>query len=447
VVLYVVLIPRKIVALSLLAACGVAVAVAWHPLTHVRDVSRAADLAGAMSDARRSIIIVTTALMLVGALLALLDGRLSALVRARSLSIPRANRRAWAVVTVLAVAAALMVVGNPVNWVNARYDDFKGSGYSRVERGSNRFSSGSLGSNRYDFYRVALNELSGHPLIGIGADNFAVPYLRHRRSDESPTYTHSFLFGTLAGLGLVGALLFAAFLIAVVVGVARAARASTPSGRGAAVAAAVGFAMFFIHGLADWLWQLPALGVLAFLLLAMALRIEPEHDAASRRTTLTLVSDPPRLAATIARRGVIAFGVLAAALSLALPGIAARITFSAYRVSATDPQLALDRLRRAGSLNFMRSDAPLAEGLVAEAIGRASQARQDFALMERAILESNGGDRREARADISAAKLLNPHQPVVDDVAQAIRSGRPIEPSTVGATLDRQLAIRLRPTG
>ena len=37
-----------------------------------------------------------------------------------------------------------------------------------------------LGSNRYDFYRVALNEFVAHPLAGIGADNFQQQYLRPR---------------------------------------------------------------------------------------------------------------------------------------------------------------------------------------------------------------------------------------------------------------------------
>ncbi len=54
-----------------------------------------------------------------------------------------------------------------------------------------------LGSDRYDFYRVALDEFAAHPLVGIGADNFRQQYLAHGRSDETPHYPHSVELRTL----------------------------------------------------------------------------------------------------------------------------------------------------------------------------------------------------------------------------------------------------------
>ena len=64
-----------------------------------------------------------------------------------------------------------------------------------------------LGSNRYDFYRVSLDEFTAHPVGGIGADNFQQQYLRHGRSSETPRYPHSVELRTLAQTGIVGALL------------------------------------------------------------------------------------------------------------------------------------------------------------------------------------------------------------------------------------------------
>ncbi len=99
-----------------------------------------------------------------------------------------------------AVVGGLAVAGNPVIRVRHAWDSFKG-GYTAEATGSNRLLGG-LGSNRYDFYRVALDEFEAHPLIGIGADNFAQQYLVHGRSDETPRYPHSVELRTLSQTGL-----------------------------------------------------------------------------------------------------------------------------------------------------------------------------------------------------------------------------------------------------
>src|SRR5205814_7458103 len=123
----------------------------------------------------------------------------------------RAGRVAALAVLAAAVVAAAIAVGNPVHWVEARWHDFKYSGYEKVEHGQTRFT-GSLGSDRYDFYRVAVDEFADHPALGIGADNFGAEYLRHRRGTESPRYPHSLAFRVLAQLGVVGVALFATFV-------------------------------------------------------------------------------------------------------------------------------------------------------------------------------------------------------------------------------------------
>jgi len=64
-----------------------------------------------------------------------------------------------------------------------------------------------LGSNRYDFYRVALDEFAAHPLIGIGVDNFQEQYLAHGRSTETPRYPHSVELRTLTETGTLGGLI------------------------------------------------------------------------------------------------------------------------------------------------------------------------------------------------------------------------------------------------
>ena len=144
-------------------------------------------------------------------------------------------------------------------------------------RGS-RLVSG-LGSNRYDFYRVALDEFLAHPIVGIGADNFQQQYLVHGRSEETPRYPHSVELRTLAQTGLVGALLALVGLGAALLAGARALRSADPLARAVAAAALAGFAYWVVHGSFDWFWEFAGLGAPAFALLGIACALAPAPAA------------------------------------------------------------------------------------------------------------------------------------------------------------------------
>ncbi|HEX2015271.1 MAG TPA: O-antigen ligase family protein [Solirubrobacteraceae bacterium] len=458
--MFIALVPRRWPALLALAGSLAAAALAWGTLAAVHDEHRVGALGGALTEARRAIVVSAVVLAVLGGLLALLDQA----VLARGLhrrGMARLANRLLVGLAALAAIAGLAVIGDPVSWIDARYHDFKTSGYTQVESGASRFT-GSLGSNRYDFYRVSLDEFSSHPVAGIGAENFAVPYLRHRRSPETPQYPHSFAFGLLAGLGLLGAVVFLCFLGLVLRAWSSAIRSLPWPSSGVSVAALAAFAMFFLHGLADWLWQFPALGMLAFGLLGLAVRCghppEPAPPFTPQERLAATARSGRRLRA-LAPRALMAATVLVLAVSLALPGIAARLTDTAYHVSAGDPALALSRLQRAASLNFLRSDALLAEGLIAQAQGRVDEARSAFtralqrepqnwyAHLELGILSSNRGDRATALEQVTRAARLNPRQPVIDGVRSQVASGQSVDPAAVNAQLDAQLADKLRPTG
>jgi tetratricopeptide (TPR) repeat protein len=248
--------------------------------------------------------------------------------------------------------------------------------------------------------------------------------------------------------------------------VASAARRAGVATTGLVVAAATGFGMFFIHGLADWLWQFPALGALAFALLGLALRTRPDHargapptpSPEAEREFVMPPAERPRWR-SVAGRGALAGAALVAAVSFALPGIAARLTESAYHVSATEPTLALDRLSRAEDLNFLRADAPLAQGFIAQAIGQDASARSDFhRALDReprnwttylllGMLDANDRLHATAQGDLAAARSLNPRQPVVAEVQAQVSAGRRVDVGAVVAQLASQLSVRLKPTG
>ena len=95
-----------------------------------------------------------------------------------------------------------------------------------LDPGSSRFSGG-LGSNRWDFWRVAVDGFERSPLLGAGADNFALDYVRDRRSPEEPRYAHSVELRVLGGLGIVGVLLFTSAVGFALAAAHRARRSST----------------------------------------------------------------------------------------------------------------------------------------------------------------------------------------------------------------------------
>ncbi len=121
----------------------------------------------------------------------------------------------------------------------------------------------SLGSNRYDFWRVAVDEAGKHPLRGIGGRGFYTAYLQRRHSSETPLRAHSLYLDVLAETGVPGLLLLLVGAGAPVLLLVR--RRARPSGAAALGAAAY----FFTHAAVDWIWTVRVVGVVAFLLVGI----------------------------------------------------------------------------------------------------------------------------------------------------------------------------------
>ena len=65
------------------------------------------------------------------------------------------------------------------------------------------------GGNRYDYWRIAWRVWREHPLLGVGAGNYARSYYEQRATTEDIEQPHSIELQALSELGLVGALLLA----------------------------------------------------------------------------------------------------------------------------------------------------------------------------------------------------------------------------------------------
>ena len=337
-----------------------------------------------------------------------------------------ANRLAAALALVLAlggiVAGLVLTHGRPDQKIADYWN--RSNGYQATTPGASRFAA--VGSNRPDFWRVALKAFADRPLGGLGQDNWSAYYLRARRSDEQPRWTHSIELRLLAHTGIAGFLLFAGFLAAALTAVLSpgARRRAGPLASAAAAAALLPLVVWLVHGSVDWFWEIPALSgpALAFLALGGAftrqLSPTPAHVAATARRL-------PRPALA----GALGLLALLAAAAIALPYLAAREVAAASSGWPNDPAAAFARLDRAARLDPLSAQPQLVAGVIALELGQPKGAevrfaralsRDDgdwFALFGRGLAASALGQRARARAYYERARLLDPGEPLL---AQAL---------------------------
>ena len=427
--LYLVVVPGRVRSLLFLAPVVAAALVFRDPLLELYSAVGSATLPASLAAARDAVLLSFIAVAVSGIALALLD---------RRLDVPRrAVQVTGAVLALATIAAALVAVnatGNPTTRAADAWDDFK-SGHPDEFAGS-RFTSGGVGSNRYDFWRVAVSELQEAPLTGTGAGNFAVPYLAERESSEEPLYPHSVELMIASQTGAVGALLFAGFLLTALAAACRASRRFERFERGCVAAAVVVFAYWFAHGSADWFWEIPALGAPAFAALGIA---------AGARGSVPL-APPRKRAGRVVRTAAVLVGIvstLLAGVSYALPWLAAKEVERAgdtWRANSADAFAALDRARR---LDFLSDEPDLFAGAIASRLGERRRMREAFtraaernpsnwyAHLELAIVDALAGRRRQALVRLARAKTLNPREEVIDLLRQKIGRGEDVSPAEI----------------
>jgi O-Antigen ligase len=340
--------------------------------------------------------------------------------------------RVLALATLLAVVAGgLVAAGNPVTRIRSGWHSFK-SGYGANSTSGDRLLSG-LGSNRYDFYRVAIDEFLAHPLAGIGADNFQQQYLAHGRSEETPRYPHSVELRTLTQTGVLGALLAVVGLGAALLAGARALKSPDPLERSVAGAALAGFAYWTVHGSFDWFWEFAGLGAPAFALLGLACALAPARVPRARRLP---AERPVRRPLALVACSLVA---LLAAASLGAPWLSALEIDNAARIWTRSPQAAYSRLRDAARLNPLSDQAYLVAGSIALRYGDETLADHDFSLalsrtpgdayatLERGAIASSRGQRAAALALLERAARLNPRDPLTRRALTLAREGHRID--------------------
>ena len=283
-----------------------------------------------------------------------------------------------------------------------------------------RFAGGA-GSGRYDFWRVAWNQFARDPVQGAGADNFANDYARERRGHEEPLHPHSVAWRTLGQTGIVGGLLLATFFVAACVTVRRATADPVT------VAALVSAAAWLAHATIDFLWELPALGGPAM----ACLGIVAARPGASR-------AGPPRSRRVLAVAATAA--AVAAALSYALPALAAWQIERAVPAWHGHPGAARERLESAAKLNPLSDRADVILGTLALGGGDVTGAERAFrraaarnggnwyVQMQLGVVDLRRGRRAAAIAALGRARRLNPNEDGITVALDAARTGTPLPP-------------------
>ncbi|MFN0139814.1 MAG: O-antigen ligase family protein [Pyrinomonadaceae bacterium] len=185
----------------------------------------------------------------------------------------------------LALAVGLLFVFGVVTQlpIFRAQNEHKVTTFDRIATSSESDAGNSLGQNiRFLFAAVGLEMLRSNPLVGVGADNFGIEFNKYRATisaksanaglvtgneDAIPERAHNEYLQVATELGIVGALIFASFLIAVVWLGIRLLRDSLDVYK---LAAASGIVAFLFSSLfSSYSFRLVQNGVVFFFLVAL----------------------------------------------------------------------------------------------------------------------------------------------------------------------------------
>jgi O-antigen ligase len=327
------------------------------------------------------------------------------------------DRTRTAISRLLGIVALLLVVvgslvfvtrhGGPVGFVDQRLKEFNRVGYPNLQGQGIRYGA-NVGSNRHDFWRVAVDEGLAHPVLGGGGGSFQSAYLEHRRSGETPEDPHSVEALIFSELGFPGILLLLAFLGAATLAALRARRLG-PAAAGLVAGALAGAAQWLTQASFDWFWNYPGVTAPAIFLLGAA--------------TAPGLLDP---SATRAGR-IRGFGV-AALLGLSLLAVplylSGRYTQRGLSETAANPHGAIADLERAAELNPLDAEPLITKGTIESGLGEESLALQtlreaaerepdNYAIYYYLARELADSDPALAAQELQKARALNPRDPTV----------------------------------
>ncbi|HVL95198.1 MAG TPA: O-antigen ligase family protein [Solirubrobacteraceae bacterium] len=400
-------------------------------------------------------LVVLVTVLVVALLLAAFGVVVDRLRRSRAFSPERARRIGRPAMAVVGALLVLSVVNAAVSGrIAASFESFKDTSAPARTTDPNRLLSANSG-NRWTWWEEAAGAWSDKPVAGWGAGSFPVTHKLYRRNLLGVQQPHSVPLQWLAEVGLVGLLLAAGGILALLAAALARVRATpwalagAPPDRGYAAALLAVAVAWIVHSFLDWDWDIPAV-TLPMLLALGVLAARPRRGAG---------------AVPSARGPVLAAAVLASVLvvvSALLPALADTRTGSAIEASGAEGASA-GRLADAAAdaevaarLNPLSVEPLLAAATIAVRRGRREEARALVlralrrqpdnldAWVQLAAFEFERGDRAGLRRASQRALELDPRNPGLIALAQRAQSNSapPNESATAtGSPLPTQVPI------
>lgn len=415
-VVYTMLSPHRVRALSWIALAAIPAAATIPAVTSLYGVASDGfgDAVDEMNFAGAAALVSTVAALALGAWAARLGARLPG-VGSETDAGNRTVARGLAALAVVGAIAFVAAVGDPIEWLGERADEFTTQGTPNLAGAQTHFSF-NAGSDRYDAWRVALEDAGADPLFGDGGGGFQYSYLEKREAENQDLRdAHSVELEVLSELGAPGLALLVLALAAATVGVVRARRLG-PSAAVLAAAALASGAYWLVHASVDWFW--PYAGVTAPVMALLGAACAPAVRALGRRSTRPW-------------RGWLLAGLLVLSVSALPLFLSQRYVNDAYEEWRSDLGRAYDDLDRAQSLDPLSNEPLLAEGSIARAAGdrdralaafrEAAQKRPEEWATHYLLAEMQAGSNLVlARNEIRVALELNPFSPKVRALARRL---------------------------
>jgi hypothetical protein len=313
----------------------------------------------------------------------------------------------------VAIGLALLAVGGAIAFGGRAWDEFSSSDLQLASQ-EDRFGQLS-GSGRDEFWRVSLDAFGEEPLIGHGAGTYQFSWNQLRETPIPVLDAHSLYLEAFAELGLVGGAIVLALVLALLwIGIAawRGAEGQHKDLHAVLLAACLAFA---VGAGIDWFWEIAGVGAI-FFLASGALVASRCHQLAQRRAAGNGKVEERRFGLAVAGLAV----AWVAALALIGPLLVDReIDASNDAAAGGNIAAAVEHAENARSIEPWAATPYVQLGLLAESQGDyEGAARRLTQAIEReegnwqlyylrARVESGGGDKAAAAADLAEARRLN----------------------------------------
>ena len=326
----------------------------------------------------------------------------------------------WAATgAVIGVALIGVAASDPMQ----RIDEFKQPPAADATTVGGHLASAS-GNGRWQWWGAAVDQFRENPLAGEGAGSYEGWWLQHGEIAGFVRDAHSLYLEMLGELGIVGFLLVVgAFGSGIAVGASRVRRADVTE-RPTVAGLLAAFLAFALAAGIDWMWELTAVSVVAFLILglltgaatdvARPAGASPEREPRPRRSVMSGI-------APVALVAMAPFVVGAQAIPLATT---LKIRDSQAAVNERDGERALADALTAARLQPWAASPHLQVALVREELGDLEEAHAAVreALAQDASnwsvwlvasrIETKLGEIEDARRSLDRAAELNPRSPV-----------------------------------